>query len=566
MMKQICQRFFIITTLTLVGCGDASTADTIFSDGTIITVDDQNPIAEALAVSDGKIMAVGDASTILNLKGRRTTVVDLDGRTLMPGFMDAHGHFAFQSMIQGYANIAPSPVGPVNAIEVLLKVLKSHQEKKNIKKGEWILGWGFDDSLLEEKRYPTKFDLDKVSTEHPILIVHVSGHLAVGNSMALSLANITAETTDPAGGVIRRVKGSNEPNGVLEEMAGIGLWRMVIKEISAIQMFSYMRQAQDYYLSHGITTVQEGSASAQSFKLLQWAARLFLLKMDVVAYPNVLDMDKSITPKTVFGTYNKRLKVGGLKISLDGSPQGKTAFLTTPYHVVPEHKSADYRGYPIFSDSIAHGYIAHGFEKNLPLLIHTNGDAAIDQMLIGVEKAQAKYPNDDHRTVAIHAQNTRPDQLPRMAELGIVPSFFVAHTFYWGDWHRDSVFGPKRGAFISPLNSALDHDITFTIHNDAPVVPPDMMRLIWAGVNRITRTGKVLGPDQRVTVMDAIRAVTINAAYQHFEEDSKGSLEIGKLADLVVLSENPLDVDPLTIKDIQIMETYKEGKRLYNKD
>lgn len=564
------KRYFYLILLPIAGllisCDASPSADTIFTGGNIITVDEQNPSVEALAVSDGKIMAVGDESSILALKGRRTKIIDLGGRTLMPGFIDAHGHFAFQSMIMSYANIAPKPVGPVNSIVTLKKVLTDHKEKHNIKEGDWILGWGFDDSLLDEERYPTKFDLDQVSTDHPILIIHVSGHLAVANSQALEMADITAASEDPFGGVIRRVEGSNEPNGVLEEMAGIGLWRMIMGSTSTLKMFSYIKQAQEYFLSHGITTVQEGSGSANSLKLLQWATRLWMLKMDLVVYPNVRDMDQSITPSTIFGEYKNRLKIGGLKISLDGSPQGKTAFLTTPYHIVPDHKSPDYSGYPTYPDSVAHGYIAHGFEHKIPMLIHTNGDAAIDQMLDGVEKAKVKYPNNDHRTVAIHAQNTRPDQLPRMAELGIVPSFFVAHTFYWGDWHRDSVFGPRRGAFISPLNSALDHDITFTIHNDTPIVPPDMMRLIWAGVNRITRTGKVLGPDQRISVMEAIKAVTIDAAYQHFEEDSKGSLEVGKLADLVVLSKNPLDVDPLTIKDIQILETYKEGKRLYQKD
>ena len=565
-MKRLHLISFILSFLFSIGCDSSPKAAMIFIGGNIITVDNKNLTAEALAISDGKIMAVGDESSILGLKGRGTKVVDLDGLTLMPGFVDAHGHFAFQAMIMNYANIAPPPVGPVNAIEVLQKVLMSHQEKNKIQKGDWILGWGFDDSLIKEGRYPTKFDLDQVSTDHPILIVHVSGHLAVANSKALALANIGAESKDPFGGVIRRVKGSTEPNGVLEEMAGIGLWRMVMELPSMLKMFSQVRQAQEFFLSHGITTVQEGSGSANSLKLLRWAARLYMLKMDLVVYPNVRDMDKSITPKTVFGQYHNRLKIGGLKISLDGSPQGKTAFLTQPYHIAPEHKDSDYKGYPWYPDSVAHQFIAHGFENKLPLLIHTNGDAAIDQMLNGVEKAKEKYPNNDHRTVAIHAQNTWPDQLPRMEELGIVPSFFVAHTFFWGDWHRDSVFGPKRGAFISPLNAALEHDITFTIHNDTPIVPPDMMRLIWAGVNRITRTEKVLGPDQRVTVMDAIRAVTINAAYQHFEEDSKGSLEVGKLADLVVLSENPLEVDPLTIKDIQVLETYKEGKRLYQKE
>ena len=197
-------------------------------------------------------------------------------------------------------------------------------------------------------------------------------------------------------------------------------------------------------------------------------------------------------------------------------------------------------------------------------MAHTNGDAAADQLIGAVEKANEKHPVEDPRTVMIHAQIVRGDQLNKMKEINIIPSFFVSHTFFWGDWHRDSVLGKKRAYSISPAKSALDKNITFTFHNDSPVAPVDITPLLWSGVTRVSRSGDIIGPDERVSIMDAIKAVTINAAYQNFEEDTKGSIEVGKIADLVVLSENPLNVDPMEIRNINVLYTYKEGKLIYS--
>jgi predicted amidohydrolase YtcJ len=169
----------------------------------------------------------------------------------------------------------------------------------------------------------------------------------------------------------------------------------------------------------------------------------------------------------------------------------------------------------------------------------------------------------DRRTVMIHAQTARDDQIESMKTQGVIPSYFVAHTFYWGDWHRDSVFGEERAMRISPLKSTLDAGVLFTIHNDAPIVPPDMMRLVWTAVNRQTRTGEILGKAERVAPMEALKAMTINAAYQAFEDDKKGSLEVGKLADLTILSDNPLTIAPIKIKDIRVLETFKEGELIF---
>jgi predicted amidohydrolase YtcJ len=264
-------------------------------------------------------------------------------------------------------------------------------------------------------------------------------------------------------------------------------------------------------------------------------------------------------------TYNKRFRIGGVKLTLDGSPQGKTSWLTKPYFVPPAGQKKDYVGYPALKDAQVEAAIEQAFAKGWQVLVHTNGDAAVDQFLNAVDIASKKIPGTDRRPVAIHAQTARLDQIDRMKALGVIPSFFPMHTFYWGDWHRDSVLGPERAANISPTGWALQRGMIFTSHHDAPVVFPDAMRVLSSTVNRTTRTGQVLGPDQRVDPLVALKATTLWAAYQHFEEKTKGSIEVGKLADFVVVSDNPLTIDRARLADIQVLETIKEGTSVYTR-
>jgi predicted amidohydrolase YtcJ len=293
------------------------------------------------------------------------------------------------------------------------------------------------------------------------------------------------------------------------------------------------------------------------------AAERGLLKLDLIAYPSYRVMNLLEGEYAPSRQYNNHWRVGGVKLGLDGSPQGKTAYLTEPYFKVPANQNADYRGYPTLKQEEVNRYMELFYDKGWHPLVHANGDAAAQWMIDAVALASRKHGIDDRRTTMIHAQTVRDDQLERMRDLQIIPSFFVSHTYFWGDWHRDSVLGPKRAARISPVKSTVDRAMPFTLHNDAPIVPPDMLHLVWSAVNRITRSGKVLGPEQRVSVLDALKGITIHAAYQNFEEGIKGSIEPGKLADLVILAENPLRVDPMLIKDIRVLETIKEGQRVY---
>jgi predicted amidohydrolase YtcJ len=231
---------------------------------------------------------------------------------------------------------------------------------------------------------------------------------------------------------------------------------------------------------------------------------------------------------------------------------------------LPGAPRSDYRGYPAFEDQASlNALILMAVQKGWPILAHTNGDAAADQLLTAVRAALRVHPVKDHRTTIIHAQTLHEDQLDAAKRLGMLPSFFPSHVYYWGDRHRDIFLGPERSSRISPAASAVRRGLRFTLHHDAPVVPEDMLHVIWCAVNRVTREGKLLGPDQRIAAREAVKAVTSHAAWQYFEEKRKGSLEPGKLADLVILSDNPLKVKPITIKDIRVLETVKEGQTVY---
>lgn len=540
---------------------DAPAADWLFVGKHIITMAGAEPERsrqeQALAVTGKHISWMGPAAEAAAVTGPETQVIELGRRALLPGFIDAHGHVTFQAITLDLANVASPPVGPVTDIDSLIATLENYIEERAPDPDSWVVGNGYDDSLLAESRHPTRTDLDQVTTEFPLALMHVSGHLAAANSKALELAGITADSDDPDGGHIRRFPDSNEPNGVLEETAMYPLRGYMLggqeDPLAAVQ------DALALYARHGTTTVQDGAISEHGIALLQAAAKADLLTQDVLYYPVVQGTDP-IPDHWFMGRYQGRAKAAGVKMILDGSPQGKTAFLSSPYHVPPDGKDAQYRGYPTHPPAKISGMVDHYLRAGVPILAHANGDAAADMLIDAV--AQARHQTD-HRTVMIHAQTVRDDQLDDMSELNMIPSFFATHTFYWGDWHRDSVLGPERGARISPTRSATERGVTFTIHNDAPIVPPDMMRLVWAASNRKTRSGKTLGADQKLSTYESLLAVTRSAAYQSFEEDRKGTLEVGKLADLVVLSRNPLQVRASTLLDIDVEGTWSHGRQIY---
>jgi predicted amidohydrolase YtcJ len=537
-------------------------ADTIYSGGYIVTVNDAQPSAEAVAVKDGRILAVGARAEIEQAhQGATTRVVDLAGRTLVPGFVDGHAHFlGFGSQAVG-ANLLAPPDGTVNTIDDLVARLQEFAKGADVKRTGWIFGLGYDDALLG--RHPNRDDLDKVSKDIPVVAVHISGHFSAVNSAALAKIGYTAETRDPVGGLIRRRPGSREPLGVNEENAHFSYMLPAINASTPEDKDYFLQKGLELAKSYGYTTTNEGRLMAFQAPDIASAAARGLLDIDVMSYADYTAKD--VLP-AISRTYKNHYRVAGMKITLDGSPQGRTAWRTVPYLLPPEGQKADYKGYPAIPDTkIVAGLIDEAYQRGWPVHVHANGDAAIDQLIEAVRPAQQKYGSGDRRHTLIHGQFLRKDQIPVLKELQIFPSLFPMHTFYWGDWY-DQIIGPELAQQISPMRSVLDAGMIATSHTDAPVALPNLMQVMWATVNRTSRSGKVMGADERLTPLEALKAITIWGAYEHFEDDRKGSIEPGKLADLVILDKNPLTVDPTTINQIVVLETIKEGKTVYSID
>ena len=321
-----------------------------------------------------------------------------------------------------------------------------------------------------------------------------------------------------------------------------------------------LNKVQKRYLSYGITTVQDGLTKKEDFELLKEMSEESKFKVDVVSYIDLEENKKVVKEnKDYINKYKNNLKIGGYKIILDGSPQAKTAYLSRPYEGEKE-----YRGYPSKKDVEVDNFVKTAIEENMQLLSHCNGDGVADQFIESIRKETEEKGIENikkQRPVMIHAQTIRNDQILECKEFGIIPSFFIAHIYYWGDVHLKNL--GTRAYKISPANDALENSLMFTFHQDTPVLEPNMLETIDIAVNRKTKNGVVLGEEEKIDVYSALKAVTINAAYQYFEEDTKGSIKVGKIADLVILSENPLTVDKRKLKEIKVCSTWKNGEEVY---
>lgn len=562
---------YLALTLFIISCFEAKNTaldnnQILYFGGDILTMQGTEPnYVEAIVTNADSIVFIGRLSESKELFPS-VREVNLNGKTLLPGFIDAHAHFAgFPSQSIG-AQILPPPDAGANNISSLIKILKAWSTPENIQLTGWIFGMGFDDSVLAEKRFPTKEDLDKVSTEHPVMIIHISGHFCVVNSKGLELLDITSETPNPEGGIIRRISGTEEPNGVLEELAAIPIMPMVLGPKSEEALKSFLISGQDMALSYGYTTVQEGRAMPSSHLFLEHAAMTNFLKLDVVSYIDYSVADSLLNTDWYSSFYKNHYRIGGVKLTLDGSPQGRTAWRTLPYLIAPDGAEEGYLGYPaIPNDKDVENIYENAFRNNWQIHTHANGDAAMDQMIRTLKKVTNKYGNEGRRDVLIHGQYVREDQLDEFKNLDIIASLFPLHTFYWGDWHKELI-GDSLGNKISPTRTALNKGLKITIHTDAPVALPNLMRVIWTATNRVSRSGNIIGENERLTPYEALKCITEWSAYQHFEEESKGTLEVGKLADLVILDSNPIKVDIENIKNIVVLQTIKEGSTVYKKE
>ena len=521
----------------------------LFYNGVVRTMRREQPEARALLVRDGRIAAVGGRAEAE--AGPAVRRVDLAGRTLLPGFLDAHSHFA--AAADQFLRVSLADCASWDEIR---DRIKDHIRREHTPAGQWVTAQGYDHNRLSERRHPDRACLDAAAPENPVVIVHQSCHMGVFNTSALEALGITEDTPGPAGGVIGKEDG--RLTGYLEENAFLE-YQKRIPMMPPGAFLDAFRRAQALYASHGVTTVQEGMLDRALVPLYQALLADGSLALDVVAYGDAggAEAARRAFPESA-RRYWKHFRLGGYKMFLDGSPQGRTAWLRRPYA-----GEADYRGRGTLTDGQALDMIRRAGAEGVQLLAHCNGDAACGQFLSALKAAAGEGVDlSAMRPVMIHAQLLGRDQLPEVRRLGVIPSFFVSHVYHWGDIHLENL-GPERAEHISPAGSAAALGIPFTLHTDAPVIPPDILEAVWCAAVRETRSGRVLGPEERVDVPAALAAVTADAAYQYFEEADKGTLAPGKRADLAVLDRDPLASPPEAIRDIRVLETWKDGRPVY---
>jgi predicted amidohydrolase YtcJ len=560
----------LIAALAMTACGQKpadsaprAAADLIITGGPIVTMEGDLPTTvEAVVVDDGRITFVGSKAAALEQQGDGTVLKDLGGKTLMPGFIDGHAHAQqFGTQAVG-ANLLAPPDGTVNTIDDLVDRLKAFAAGPDVALTGWIFGLGYDDALLG--RHPTRDDLDEVSATVPVMATHISGHFAAVNTLGLKMIGYDASTPNPEGGVIRREGDGKTPNGVLEELAAMPHMVKFLAPSTQEGRDSYLKRGLEMAKSYGYTTTNEGRMFGPMHDVMADAARRGLVDIDFIGW---MDYTGRSALDTGFSTtYSNHYRLGGLKVTLDGSPQGRTAWRTVPYLLPPDGQKPGYNGYPAIPDTKqVEAHLDEAYTKGWPVKVHANGDAAIDQLFEALKPVVAKHGARPGQVTLIHGQFIRPDQVQALKSLGIFPSMFPMHTFYWGDWYKQIV-GPEQAAQISPMRSILNTGLHATSHTDAPVALPNLMQVVWATVNRTSRSGTVIGPDERVTPYEAMRMVTIWGAEQFGEQATKGSIKEGKLADLVVLSDNPITMNPATINQVQVLETIKEGKTVWVRD
>jgi len=524
----------------------------LFVGGLVYTMDNDGSVADAVLLEHGLIAAVGSEANVRQKAPPDVLTIDLKGRALLPGFVDAHSHYPVGVIEHlGVQLSATGEAAVVNNNELLARVSEA---VKLTPPGQWIVGFNYDNTVFPTGLHPTRQQLDDITQDHPVFLRHVSGHMGVANSAGLSELQIDSQRDEliPFLGVDKE---TGELNGLLQEEAAPHLPRF-IRSFPTTDLISAYKRTQADYIAAGVSTVQNGlidSSTSKLLRVLQWVG---VLPQRVVAWAN-RDYASSRKP---FHTSNFRQAT--VKLIVDGSPQGKTAYLTEPYHVIDNGVEA-FRGVPLFTQQALNEQVLYFHERDFQIALHGNGDAAIDMIIEAVRLAQLAQPKPDARHVLVHAQTIRSDQIMQLAAVSITPTFFNSHTFYWGDWHKNQSLGPERAQSISPLASARDAGLRFSLHTDAPVTPMQPLQLIWSAMRRETRSGDVLGEEQRIDLTAALRAMTIDAAWQSFLEHDRGSIEPGKLADVIVLSGDPYSVPD--IRSLQVDQTIIGGKVFFTR-
>jgi predicted amidohydrolase YtcJ len=538
--------------------------DTIYHGGAILTMAGAEPTyVEALVVEDGKIAFAGAKSEALAMKGDATTVVDLGGKALLPGFIDGHSHYYNSLQVANQCQLYAPPSGPAKDVPAITAELKRYAAERQIPKGELIIGYGYDDTVMPDGRLLNRDDLDEAFPDNPVRVDHVSMHGCVLNSLALEKYGISAGTKTPPGGIIIRKPGTEEPWGLIMETAFMPVFEKS-EPMTPEQEIEWSKAGQMLYAAAGVTTAQDGATHLGPLQSMKRASEAGATLIDVVVYPFITDLDKILAaiPASEWGTYRNRFKIGGVKITIDGSPQGRTAFFSTPYLTGGPGGEQDWKGEPTFPQLIVNQMVRKVYRMKVPLILHCNGDAAIDSFLSAYEFTRGDDLSTPWNVTTIHTQFMRKDHIPKYVKYGIRPSFYTLHTFYFADAHIANR-GPEQAAYISPMRDAIDAGLRPSNHTDFVVAPLDQMMMLSSAVNRVSRAGKEVGLDQRITAYEGLKAMTEWAAEQYGEEASKGTLAAGKLADLVILDRDPLKVDATAIREIKVVETIKEGRTVY---
>ena len=518
---------------------------TLYFGGPIVTLEEPQ-YAQALVERGGRIAYVGDREEAERLAGPGARRVDLEGRALLPAFVDPHSHL----LACAYARLQV-PLGECAGWGEIADRLSRHVQERGIQPGEWVKGTGYDQNALAEGAAPDRFCLDRACPHNPVVIQHASGHAGVFNTLALERLGALNEDCGLERDGQGELTGRGEENPFLDLLGRIPMDGLE-------DVLRAFQGAQEEYASHGITTAQEGLLQPVMAPVYQEILRRGLLYLDVNAYVPPADYDRlrgqfaqgvSVSP----GTF----RVAGMKIFLDGSPQGGTAWVREPY-------AGGGCGTSTMTDGQVLSAFRQALDRDAQLLAHCNGDRAAEQYLTLLAQAEREAGKKLCRPVMIHAQLLGLDQLERVKALGVIPSFFVAHVYHWGEIHVKN-FGLDRAGRISPAGSALARGIPFTFHQDSPVIPPDMLETIWCACVRRTKAGRVLGAEERIPVEAALRAVTQKAAHQYGLERELGTLRPGKRADFVLLSGDPLRTPSEELKKLQVERTIRCGRTIWSR-
>lgn len=533
----------------------------LYRNGDFLPMTGEGDTFEALVEEEGVIAFTGALAQAREL-APDATEVDLGGACLMPGLIDPHSHISGASQY-----VTAAQLDSCRSFDEIVEALRAFAVKRQVGPGGVIMGVAYDHNGLAEGRHPDRHVLDRVSTETPCLVVHASSHMLVANTKLLELSGITSATPDPEGGRYGREADGVTPDGFCEEPDA--MWP-IFDQVQARQnldMDTLVVQMQEVYLEHGITTCQEGATTADYAALFTGMAKKGLLKMDIVSYPmHGEDVDGMLRDHAEFvsGEYTGHFRIGGLKMFFDGSPQGRTAWMTEPY--TPGEEGEGYCGYGTISDDEAYEFMRKAIDGNHQLLAHANGDAAADQYLRVYARALADSPNPrkgELRPVMVHCQTIRRDQFERMRDLNMIPTIFTNHVWHWGDVHLRN-FGQRRGGRISAVRDAIDCGLRPTFHTDCPVLRPNLFESVWCAVARVTKDGAQLDEDQRISVYQGLECITKNGAYQYGEEGRKGTLEVGKLVDFCIVERNPLKVPLDDLRDLRVLATIKEGVSVWH--